>query len=125
MSQYSVANQKQHRSQGPELLIELAQNIAHVLVELIELDKERADHVGQEIANRMAANWGGQLIYFPIGTAIKLSARDQEIWNEFTGNNHSQLARKYGVSLQWIYKIVKAMRQADLARRQGGLFADG
>ena len=124
MSESTTANQKQHRSQGPELLIDLAQNIAHALAELIELDKERAEHVGQEIANRMAGNWGGQLIYFPIGTAIKLSARDLAIWNDFTGQNHSELARKYGVSLQWIYKIVKAMRQTDLARRQGGLFPE-
>ena len=60
------------------------------------MDKERAEHVGNEIANRMAAHWGGQLIYFPIGTAIKLSARDLAIWNDFTGKNHSDLARKYG-----------------------------
>jgi len=124
VTEITIAIQKQNRSQGPELLIDLAQNIAHVLAELIELDQERGEHVGQEVANRMSAHWGGQLIYFPIGTAIKLSARDLAIWNDFTGQNHSDLARKYGVSLQWIYKIVKAMRQADLARRQGGLFPE-
>lgn len=115
-------NQHNRRSQGPELLVDLAHTISVALSELIELDKERGDHVGQEVANRMAGNWGGQLIYFPIGTSIKLCARDLAIWNDFNGNNHSDLARKYGVSLQWIYKIVKAMRAADLASRQGDMF---
>lgn len=114
---------EQCRSKGPELLHDLAQHVSAALQELIEADKERADHVGQEIANRMAGHWGGQLIYFPIGTAIKLSVRDLAIWNDFNGKNHSDLARKYGVSLQWIYKILKAMRQEDLARRQGALFS--
>lgn len=115
---------EQCRSKGPELLHDLWQHVSVALQELIELDKERANHVANEIANRMAAHWGGQLIYFPIGTAIKLSARDLAIWNDFNGKNHSDLARKYGVSLQWIYKIVKAMRQEDLARRQAALFPE-
>jgi Mor family transcriptional regulator len=117
-----MSRQKQHRSRGPEVLIDLAQNVSRYLMELIELDQARAEHVGQEIANRMAGHWGGELIYFPIGTAIKISARDLAIWNDFTGDNHHELVRKYGVSLQWIYKIVKVMRQHD--RRQGRLFPD-
>ncbi|MBS1186710.1 MAG: rdgB [Burkholderiaceae bacterium] len=110
------------RSKGPELLNDLADKVSVALVELIELDKPLAEHVGLEVANRMATHWGGQLVYFPIGTAMKLSARDVSIWNDFNGNNHSDLARKYGVSLQWIYKIVKTMRAEDTARRQSALF---
>ncbi|WP_459741108.1 Mor transcription activator family protein [Pseudomonas aeruginosa] len=34
------------------------------------------------------------------------------------------MARKYGVSLQWIYKIVKTVRQEEMARRQGALFTE-
>ncbi len=37
--------------------------------------------------------------------------------------HQSDLARKRGVSLQWIYKIVKAVRKDEIARRQADMFA--
>ncbi len=109
---------EQYKSKGPELLHDLAQHTSAALQELIELDKPKADHVGNALANRMASHWGGQLVYFPVGMASKLSARDLSVWHEFNGRNHSELARKYGVSLQWVYKIVKAMRQREQERSQ-------
>ncbi len=110
------------KSKGPELLVDLAQHAAAALVEMASLDRDKADQLGREIADRMAAHWGGQNIYFPMGLSLKLSQRDQQIYDEFNGTNHSDLARKYGVSLQWIYRIVKAVRQEEIARRQGALF---
>ena len=110
------------KSKGPDLLIDLAQHVAVALTELIKLDEGQAEQTGREIANRMAAHWGGQNIYFPMGLTYKLSQRDQQIYDKFNGVNQSDLAREYGVSLQWIYKIVKAVRQEEIARRQGKLF---
>jgi len=110
------------KSKGPELLIDLAQHVSVTLIELLTLDQDKAEQLGREIADRMAAHWGGQNIYFPMGLCLKLSQRDQQIFDEFNGTNHSDLARKYGVSLQWIYKIVKTVRQEELAKRQGRLF---
>ncbi len=112
------------RSRGPELLLDLAQKISSLMEEMLEMDKASADHVGQTLANLMAAHWGGQLIYFPMGTSLQISNRDQEIWANFNGSNHSELVTKYGISLQWIYKIIKAQRAADLASRQGSLFTE-
>ncbi|MDN5451260.1 MAG: DNA-binding protein, partial [Enterobacterales bacterium] len=45
--------------------------------------------------------------------------RDLQIFSEFNGRNHSELAKKYSVSLQWIYKIVKAVRKEEQDRMQG------
>jgi Mor family transcriptional regulator len=112
------------RSKGPELLSDLAAHVAATLIDFLGTDKDQADQVGMELANRMAGVWGGQNIYFPMGLSYKLSQRDLEIYSKFTGNNHSDLAREYHCSLQWIYKIVKTMRAEELARRQGGLFDD-
>lgn len=112
---------KEFRSKGPELLVDMAQHVAGCLVELLEIERDKAEHVAQEIANRMAAHWGGQNIYFPMGLSYKLSQRDQQIYDEFCGDNHSDLARKYGVSLQWIYKIIKTVRQEEMNSRQGSL----
>ena len=112
------------KSKGPELLVDLAEQCSVALRESAGLDKDKAEQVGREIADRMAAHCGGQNIYFPMGLSYKLSQRDRQIYDDFTGANHSELARKYGVSLQWIYKIVKTVRQEEMARRQGALFTE-
>ena len=112
------------KSKGPELLIDLAEQCSVALRETAGLDNDKAEQVGREIADRMASHWGGQNIYFPMGLSYKLSQRDRQIYDDFTGANHSELARKYGVSLQWIYKIVKTVRQEEMARRQGALFTE-
>lgn len=112
------------RSKGPELLSDLAAHTATTLVELLKIDPEQANQAGMELANRMAGVWGGQNIYFPMGLSYKLSQRDLEIFSKFNGTNHSELAREYHCSLQWIYKIVKTVRADELARRQGGLFPE-
>jgi Mor family transcriptional regulator len=114
---------KEFRSKGPELLLDLAQHIANALTELAGMDQDQAEQLGREIADRMAAHWGGQNIYFPMGLSFRLSQRDRAIYHEFNGHNHSDLARKYRVSLQWIYKIVKAVRAEEIAQRQGDMFA--
>lgn len=61
--------------------------------------------------------------YFPIGLVIRLSRRDRHIYDDLNGTNQSDLARKYSVSLHWIYKIVKAARKDEIARRQVDMFA--
>ncbi len=113
---------KGFRSKGPELLLDLAEHIAVALNELVSMESETAQHVAKEVADRMAGHWGGQNIYFPMGLSLKLSRRDRQIYDEFDGKNQSELARKYGVSLQWIYKIVKAVRKEQLALLQGDMF---
>lgn len=117
-----MSDKQEFRSKGPELLVDLAQHVAASVVELAGLGSDRAEQVGREVAERMASHWGGQNIYFPMGLSYKLSQRDRQIFDEFTGSNHSELARKYGVSLQWIYKIIKTVRQEEVARRQAALF---
>lgn len=114
----------QFRSKGPELLLDLAQQVAHALGELIAVDQERAEHIGKAVAERMAAHWGGQNIYFPMGLTMKLSRRDRQIYDKFNGHNQNELAREFGVSVQWIYKIIKAVRKEEVARRQGDMFTE-
>jgi Mor family transcriptional regulator len=42
--------------------------------------------------------------------------RDEAIWQEFTGNNHVELARKYGLTTIHVYRIIKRMRQEKRAK---------
>lgn len=112
----------QLRSKAPELLTDLAEHIAVALCELVSMEVGKAEHVAKEVTERMAAHWGGQNVYFPMGQSVQLSRRDRQIYDGFNGTNHSELARQYGVSLQWIYKIVKAVRKEEIATRQGDMF---
>ena len=115
-------NGKSVSSKGPELLQGLADECSSALAELFGLDKETAERAGREIAERMANQWGGQNIYVPMGLTIRLSQRDQAIYDAFTGNNHNELASQFGVSMQWVYRIIDKMRRADIAARQPNLF---
>ncbi|MBG5823779.1 hypothetical protein GHW10_25230 [Pseudomonas aeruginosa] len=42
--------------------------------------------------------------------------------DEFTGRNQRELAMKHNVSLQFVYRVLKRMRLAFIARNQGDLF---
>lgn len=107
---------------GTELLTDLAERISTHLIGQ-QIPEEIALKIGSEISIEMAAYWGGQLIYFPKGKFVLLSKRDRLIYAEFTGHNQKELARKFDVSEQHIYRIIKAMRRNDLADRHGDLFA--
>lgn len=50
-----------------------------------------ASHVVQEVADCMAAHWGGLNFYFSIGIAGKLCRRDRQIYEEFNSTNQSDL----------------------------------
>lgn len=107
---------------GSELLVDLASHCGKTLVNALHIDEEQAFQIGREVAEQMASHWGGQNVYFPMGLTYKLSQRDRQIYADFTGNNHSDLVRKYGVSLQWVYKIIRTIRKEELALRQKDLF---
>ena len=113
------------RSKGPELLIELAQHVASIIKEVLEIDPAIADQIGEAAASRMMRVWGGQSVYLPMGVTWKASQRDREMFREFNGRNHHDLARKFGVSLQWVYNVVKRVRKEEQERMQGKLFDDG
>lgn len=66
-----------------------------------------ASGIGKRIAENLRHTWGGQLVYFPVDR----SRRDAQVYEEFTGDNHAELARTYHVCVQTIYKIVKAERE--------------
>lgn len=116
--------QRDSRSKAPELLTDMQAHVMAALVELAAMHSDAADQVSREVVQRMATHWGGQNIYFPMGLSVRLSERDHQLFSEFNGANHSDLARKYGVSLQWVYKIVKQVRAEQLRAKQGSLFGD-
>lgn len=61
------------------------------------------------LMEKISFHCGGSLIYIPKGVSDKVqaNARNRLIIKEFNGFNHAYLAKKHGVSLQWIYRILK------------------
>lgn len=109
------------RSRAPELLADLADHAAAAARQSLGAADAAAAAFGQQLARSMASHWGGQLIYFPMGRTQQLDERDERIWREFRGNNHAELARRHGVGVQRIYKIIKAQQAAQFERSQRSL----
>lgn len=59
------------------------------------------------VSKEISRNFGGEMVYIPKDSAFLRQAKHQDILSEFDGTNHRELARKYGVSMQAIYHILK------------------
>ena len=119
------------RSQGApmaerrnELLIDVAAHAADVARDH-NIPGHIAEQIGCAIADRLADNWGGQLITFPKDCAYRLSQRDIALYADFTGNNHSALAKKYGIGTRAIYKLIARFRARSHYLNQPDLFSVG
>lgn len=73
---------------------------------------------------RFAEDHTGEQLYFAKGQSYSLDVRDQEIYAEFNGRNHHQLARKYGVAPRHIYRLVRRARAVDTNQRIDDMFPD-
>ena len=78
-----------------------------------------AELFGMEGALRLAQRSGSMRIYVPKLDTLVREHRDARIRAEFTGFNHRELARKYGLSETWIREIVQHKSSDD----QTALFA--
>lgn len=102
---------------------------AQRMVEQLGLAQESAEELMTQIAHDVCFLNAKQLIYVPEALDIKLSKRDESIWDEyqkdgpdgarkFTVARAEQLAAQHSLSLTQIYNIVRVMRRRDLVDRQ-------
>lgn len=106
---------------GAELLQDLADKLAAQVALRAGMDEDAARQIAQDIAGDVARDWGGQSIYIPMDLGAQRAARNERIFKEFTGDNQSELAAKYGLSVPAVYRILKE----EIERRrtpQGRLF---
>lgn len=106
-----------------ELLQALAAHVAESARDTLSISSELAEAHGNEVAMHMAAVWGGQVLYIPKGVHMQASKLHLQIFDEWTGHNQREIAMKHNLSVQFVYKVVKRMRLAVIARNQGDLFA--
>ena len=74
--------------------------------------------IGDEVATRFSAEFGGDMLYLPQGRVFHTSRLYRQIWEGFTGSNQAELAREHGVSLQHVYRVIARERERDRLERQ-------
>ncbi|MBH8611916.1 DNA-binding protein [Pseudomonas mohnii] len=114
---------KEPSSAAGELLQTLADHVAQSAKETLHVSDELAEAHGAEVAIQMATVWGGQQVYMPKGIHVQASKLHQQIFDEWKGRNHREIAMKHNISLAFVYRVVKRMRLAVITRNQGDLFA--
>lgn len=106
----------------PVLLEDLVRIATKILAAELGLDRDKAELVGMQIADTFAVECGGQSTYIPKAFHFRRYKQYMQIWEEFTGDNHNELALKHDLSVQSIYAILKGIRQIELKKRQPDLF---
>ena len=75
------------------------------------LSPEQADALAQSLLIAQAAYAGGRMFYLPKAERLSQHQRDAEIYAAFNGHNHIALAKRYNLTVQRIYTIIKQQQQ--------------
>jgi Mor family transcriptional regulator len=94
------------RSRLPELLADMHGALS-VAFQKDGKSPNDAEHDAGVAIEAFVESFGGETVYLPTAALAKVEERNERIRQEFTGNNHRELARKFGNSIQHIYRIVK------------------
>jgi len=100
------------------------QLLIHIEQSLVDsgLDKKEAEAIATGACDELRKNFGGEHFYLPIGRGLNAIIAHHAIYKKFTGNNHTELAKEFGVSITHVYRVVKAGYKQELDERQPGLF---
>lgn len=69
------------------------------------------DEIKSNILQGVHKYLGGITLYIPVDYSTILNSRNSLILKDFNGSNHFELSRKYGLSLQAIYKIINTHKK--------------
>jgi Mor family transcriptional regulator len=91
-------------------LIAFLQDTVKAILEGRRIPPDQSEEIAVEVADQLSFEWGGAMIYIPKAANNLLSRRNEKIITEFNGSNHAELSRKYKVSIQWIYSLIRKHR---------------
>lgn len=106
-----------------DLLSDLAAKVAQALAEKAGIAIQDAEEIGIDIAEAVAKDWGGQVIYVPKNLAYDVSKKHLEIYGKFTGHNHAELASEYNMAMPTVYRILRRVQARLQSENQSDLFA--
>jgi len=93
-------------NQCPGVLVELHAVLKKGLQDN-QIEESIADEIALKTTEYLRANKGGTSIYIPKGMVLDNNKRNENIYKEFNGDNHEELCKRYKISIQWLYKILK------------------
>lgn len=97
------------QQQWPKGMVELADIMESAFTKHGRAPQEACELA--EIAIRaMAFLAGGRTFYLPSGRKLKTAIKHRRIFQEFTGSNVAELARKHELTEVQIYSIIKQQR---------------
>lgn len=102
-------------------LVDMVIHIETMLIEF-DIDKSKATKIAQNTVDQLRQAYGGEQFYFPRGWSLDVTLSHHKIYAKFRGHNHVQLSKEFNVSVTHIYRVVKAIQDAEAARRQPELF---
>ncbi|MGH1463329.1 MAG: Mor transcription activator family protein [Neptuniibacter sp.] len=107
-----------HTSNQPETVLpdsqawkaEVSEIIKQLHQTLSELDLTftQARNVTSAVFTAMSFMRGGQTLFVPTCKSLEAELRKKLVYRQFNGKNARQLARKYHISLQHVYRLIKA-----------------
>lgn len=84
--------------------------------------QEAAEGIADHVIDQVRATFGGEPLYIPKGIGMDAVLKHHEIYRQFNGHNHHELARLHNVSVQWVYYIVRTIGRQMRRRDQPDLF---
>lgn len=113
-----------------ELFGELLDVVERQFVEL-EIPADQAQIVSAFIVDFLGDYWAGQSITFPKDEHYRLTLKELEAWDMYTGDNLDQVARRFKMTPRGMRKLldrirerIKAWREAEAAPGQLDLLGD-
>ena len=104
------------QSKWPQNIADLYKAIKQSITDM-DRDELDLDEMSQQICINICAEFGGRQFYLPKGTEALNAMRDARMWEEFDGNNHLELARKYKISGTRVYQILAKQRKLNEEKR--------
>ncbi|MCF2829803.1 MULTISPECIES: Mor transcription activator family protein [unclassified Pseudoalteromonas] len=108
---------------------ERAEGMLFTILELVAegtkkaLGEDEAAKLGLDVVDTVRTTFGGEYVYVCKGRKLDAMLKSNQIWAEFRGNNHRELAKKFGCSVQWVYTVIRTKNLILYGDIQGDLFA--
>lgn len=112
----------QDRLKGEHVLEMLSVMVSDEATRILGVDQAQAELLGDEVATRFSAQFGGEFTYLPQGRVFTKAKLHRMIWEAFTGTNQAELGRRFHVSTVHIYRVLARQRERERNERQAGLF---